>query len=507
MRWCSVVAIAPAIAGCSLIYNPNNLPDPRSIDAAIVDSNPCALVIDDIAPNLVLEGSGDGHSPPAVLVVHGNNIANANLRVALTAKDGSAVQLHPITDARASGDTTYLAFTVVAPVDTVLGKSGPASIPLDVTVTQDAPPGGSCMGAATQTLSGKLTYRALPELTALPVTSDLYSSIALSDVTFTGTTRAELNAVSTITLGAVIASATNATAGPGGYSAGSAQGPGGGQAGSPSTVLGSGGGGGGAGFDTAGLNGMSSAGNGGTGGPVSGDPQILTYDGNLASAGGTGGAGLTALGAAVSGGTGGGGGGMVVLNAGGDITTGAVTARGGNGSNGGTVPLSLSAGGGGGGGAGGTVLVRSAAGTLNMKTIDVAGGTPGAPGGGKVGDAGSGGHGGPGRVRWDSPMDKQPPSPASAAHRGPSFKAVIPVVAMREPSMALVGTSGDELDARVLDDQGVPHAGPHVAFDRTGSATLTPTLSPGYNRVCVKLSKGSETDAPANACVDVAYLP
>jgi hypothetical protein len=59
----------------------------------------------------------------------------------------------------------------------------------------------------------------------------------------------------------------------------------------------------------------------------------------------------------------------------------------------------------------------------------------------------------------------------------------------------------------VLDDQGVPHAGPHVAFDRSGTATLTPTLSPGYNRVCVKLSKGSETDAPANACVDVAYLP
>jgi hypothetical protein len=272
-------------------------------------------------------------------------------------------------------------------------------------------------------------------------------------------------------------------------------------------VLGSGGGGGGAGFGTAGLNGKSSAGTGGTGGSVSGEPQILTYDVNLASAGGPGGAGLTALGAAVPGGPGGGGGGMVVLNAGGDITTGAVTANGGNGSTGGTVVLSLSAGGGGGGGAGGTVLVRSAAGTLKMPTIHVAGGPAGAPGGGNVGDAGSGGSGGPGRVRWDSPMDKQPPSPDSAAHRGPSFKAVMPVVMMREPAMALVGTPGDELDARVLDDQGVPHAGPHVAFDRSGTATLTPTLSPGYNRVCVKLSKGSETDAPANACVDVAYLP
>ncbi|HEX3479542.1 MAG TPA: hypothetical protein VHT91_31180 [Kofleriaceae bacterium] len=505
MRWSSVAALAPALAGCSLIYNPNNLPDPRSIDAALVDSNPCALVLDDVAPNLILEGSGDGNSPPAVLVVHGNNIANANLRVALAAKDGSAVQLHSISDARASGDTTFLAFTVVAPVDIVLGKSGPVSIPLDVTVTQDAPPDGSCMGAATQTLSGKLNYRALPELTATPVTPDLYSRITLSDVMFTGTTRVELNAVSTITLGAVTASATGATAGPGGYSAGSAQGPGGGQPGSPSTVLGSGGGGGGGGFGTAGLNGKSSAGNGGSGGSVSGDPLILTYDGNLASAGGPGGAGLTALGAAVAGGAGGGGGGMVVLDAGGDVTTGAVTANGGNGTKGSTVLVS--AGGGGGGGAGGTVLVRSAAGTLKVPTIHVTGGPPGAPGGGNVGDAGSGGSGGPGRVRWDSPMDKPPPSPDIAAHRGPSFKAVMSVVTTREPAMALVGTPGDELDARVLDDQGVPHGGPHIAFDRTGTATLTPTLSPGYNRVCVKLSKGSETDAPANACVDIAYLP
>jgi hypothetical protein len=294
MRWCSVAAIAPAMASCSLIYNPNNLPDPRSIDAAIVDANPCALMLDGIAPNVLLEGSGDGNSPPAVLVVHGNNIANANLRVSLTAKDGTAVQLHPISDARASGDTTYLAFTVVAPVDIVLGKSGPASIPLDVTVTQDAPLDGSCMGAATQTLSGKLTYRALPELASMPVTPDLYSRITLPDVMFTGTARVELNAVSTIALGVVIASATNVTAGPGGYSAGNAQGPGGGQAGFPATVLGSGGGGGGAGFGSAGFNGKSSAGNGGTGGPVSGESQLLTYDANLASAGGPGGAGLTA---------------------------------------------------------------------------------------------------------------------------------------------------------------------------------------------------------------------
>ncbi len=504
MRRCLVAAIAPAVAGCSLIYNPNNLPDPRMIDAAVVDSNPCALVLDDIAPNVLLEGSGDGNSAPAVLVVHGNNIANANLRVALAAKDGTAVQLQPISHASASGDTTYLAFTVVAPVDMALGTSGPADIALDVTVSQDAPPGGSCMGAATQTLSGKLTYRALPELTATPVTPDLYSRITLPDAMFTGTNRVELHAVSSITLGKVDASATNATAGPGGFSAGNAQGPGGGQAGFPATVLGSGGGGGGAGFSTAGFNGVNAANNGGMAGRANGEPQILSYDNNRASAGGAGGGGLSALGG-TPGGAGGGGGGMVVLDAGGDITTGAVTANGGNGANGGG--SGLSAGGGGGGGAGGTVLVRSAAGTLTIQAVHVAGGPPGVAGGGRAGGPGSGGAGGAGRVRWDSPMDTQLAPPESPPHRGPSFKSVTPVVTMREPAMLVVGTPGDELDARVMDDRGTPHAGPHIVFDPSGSATFTPTLSPGYNRVCVKLATGSESDPPANACVDVAYLP
>ena len=60
---------------------------------------------------------------------------------------------------------------------------------------------------------------------------------------------------------------------------------------------------------------------------------------------------------------------------------------------------------------------------------------------------------------------------------------------------------------RVIDDGGTPHGGPHVAFDSSGTATFNPTLSPGYNQVCVKLDKGRENEAAANACVGVAYLP
>ena len=87
-----VAFVAPLLlAGCSLIYNPNNLPDPRVIDAAVVDANPCALVIDDVAPKIIDEGQGAGGSVPALVVLHGNNIVNANLKIELKAKNGSTV--------------------------------------------------------------------------------------------------------------------------------------------------------------------------------------------------------------------------------------------------------------------------------------------------------------------------------------------------------------------------------------------------------------------------------
>src|SRR3954463_2785701 len=83
MRCRLAAAIAPAVAGCSLIYNPNNLPDPRMIDAAVVDSNPCALVVDSVTPSVIDEGQGDNGSAPALLVVHGNNIVSTDLQIEL----------------------------------------------------------------------------------------------------------------------------------------------------------------------------------------------------------------------------------------------------------------------------------------------------------------------------------------------------------------------------------------------------------------------------------------
>jgi hypothetical protein len=499
----SIGVVALALAGCSLIYNPNNLPDPRVIDAAVVDANPCALELVSIAPTVIQEGQGVDGSPPALLVVRGNNIVANNLKVAVTAKDGAAVHLDPITDPMVSGDTTYVAFTVSAPIDGALGN--PAStLALDVTVTQDAPLDGSCMFAASRTLSDQLTYRALPELTAAPLTPSLYSRIQLPALNITpvqDAPRIELNAVSSITIGNVNASASGAIGGPGGFSATGNSGPGAGQPGDPATGTGVGGGGGGGGFAAMGIRGANATGNGGAGGPPVGQGAILTYDDNRASAGAAGGKGLSVLGG-FDGGPGGGGGGAIVLVAGGDITAEALSAVGAPGGAG--AGSALLGSGGGGGGAGGAVVVRSAAGKLAVGTIHVAGGAGGTP---APGGAGGGGAGSVGRVRWDSPVDGAPSSPDTAAHRGPSFTGVTRVVTTSEPTFMLSGTSGDEIDVRAIDSRDVPHPGPHVSFNSSGIATIRPTLSPGFNQLCVKLAGGSENQPAANTCITVAYLP
>lgn len=493
MRWSLVAVGAPALAGCSLIYNPNNLPDPRIIDAHVVDADPCALEVNSIVPRVIDEGQGDNGSAPALLVVHGNNFSNTNLKVELKPQDGTTVvQLDPVTDALVSGDTTYLAFTVKARVDGVLGKAGAVDIPLDIVVTQDAPQNGSCMGATTKTLSNKLVLKALPELTSGPTTSQLYSMITLPDMMFTGPGRVELNAVSSITLGKVTASGIGTTAGPGAFPAGGDSGPGAGATGQAAAVLGNGGGGGGAGFTTGGGAGANATGNGGPGGRPYGEDQILSYSGNRASAGGMGGGGVNILGG-TPGGAGGGGGGMVILTAGGDIKAMTVTANGGDG-----LAPSSGPGGGGGAGAGGTVVVRTSYGMLNVGTVRVAAGKPGTPGGGT---------GSVGRVRWDAPGDNAPVSPDRAAHRGPAFKSAPQVVTMQEPSFTVVGTPGDTIAIRVIDDRDIPHPGPEVSFNPAGLATIVPTLSPGHNQVCAKLAGGTESEAAANTCIDVAYLP
>ena len=496
MRWLSA-PFACALAGCSLIYNPNNLP---RVNDAFPDADPCALLLSDITPKVIYEGQGTGGSAPALLVVRGNNIVNTNLAVELKAHDGTtAVQLTPVASALASSDHAYLAFTVTAPVDDKLGNIAATDVPLDVTVRQDAPLDGSCAGPATQTLSGQLVLRVLPELTNPQVTTAaLYSRIELGNLDQSGLGFAEplaLNAVSSITLGSVSVSSSGARSGPGGYSAGATPGPGaGGDGGNASGLLfGTGGGGGGAGFASAGQVGGAGGATAGTAGIITGEDQILSVDENRASAGGKGGAGVTVLGGPLApGGAGGGGGGFLLLTAGGDITTGDVFAGGGNGADSG------GAGGGGGAGAGGTVVARSGNGKLALGMVRVPAGSPGAPGGGSASV---------GRVRWDSPSGEAPSSPDHAAHRGPSFLDPVHVVTARGQAFTLIGSPGDDIDIRVSDGRDMSNDARGTRFSPAGKVTITPQLFPGYNQLCAKLAQVATSEPVANVCTEVAFVP
>src|SRR6185503_4497383 len=123
-----------ALAGCSLIYNPNNLPGPPSeagIDAPpdappdaeiILDADPTKLELVEIAPSTIDEGQGDGGSRPALVVIGGHPIV---------AKNGN-----------------WIAIAVTAHVDPALAAG--ATRALTVTVTQTVPPesGGGTKTAA-----------------------------------------------------------------------------------------------------------------------------------------------------------------------------------------------------------------------------------------------------------------------------------------------------------------------------------------------------------------------
>jgi hypothetical protein len=110
-------------------------------------------------------------------------------------------------------------------------------------------------------------------------------------------------------------------------------------------------------------------------------------------------------------------------------------------------------------------------------------------------------------VRWDAPAGTAPSSQDRAAHRGPAFVSPVRVVTTASQTFMLTGTTGDELDVRVVDQSNTAHAGEHISVNTSGIATTTTTLYAGYNQVCVKLSGGVLTEPLANACVDVVFLP
>ena len=486
------------VGGCSLIYNSGNIPQ-KQIDALVVDApfdaNASQLMLTDVSPSTILEGQGDGHSRPAVLVIHGANIVSG-AQVTIMGASNIAVDN---TQAAVSTDSTMLAVPVTAHVD----PGTPSGNPIHLIVQVSQP------GATAQSLAGKLDLVPLDELKTAtqPADGTVFSQIAVNGpltVTAAGGSPVILRAVSSISIGAIVArggdaSGSSAGAAGAGASAGGAQvakgsGNGGGNQGtdgSSGVLGGQGGDGGGGGFAAAGGNGQGTG--GGTGGPMYGDDLVSTYASNAPSGGGGGGRNATLAGLFGAGGGGGGGGSVVELTAGGDVTCGTIDVSGGGGAPGG----SGTGGGGGGGGAGGVIVLR-AGGALTCGMLTASGGAGGA---GTQGTQGSGGAGSPGRIRWDSAQGSAPAA-SPMPLRGPSFATQTPLV-VRTNHVALVGAAGKTFNVYVNDVAGAQG----LSFDGSGNASVDGALVPGYDHVCAVLPAGDYTHAESRECIDVAYLP
>ena len=493
MRHVATLGVWIALTGCSLIYNPSNLPPP--IDAPPADADPSMLRLDGAGPALLLEGQGTGGSRTAILAITGQNfVAAASVRVFATGSETPMITVNntdPMITTKVSAASDVLAVSVTLPVDPAL-PANPANamqdIPLTIEVSQPLPMGA---GVVTKTLTGAVTLRTLPELIA--GTSDsaslrpMYSQVDLSGpLTFTaaaGRPRALIRSASTIRLKDVTVSAAANAPGPGAGAGGASAQMGGGASGGGAGSLLSGGGGGG--LATAGKDG------GGTGGVIaggiaSGDPLISSYvTPNNVSGGGGGGAGSV----------GGGGGGTLELTAAGDLQVNAILASGAVGADGGTTAA--------GGGAGGIVVIRSGGTATLGGAINAVGGLAG------TGGVGTAGAGSTGRTRIDAPIISGTPVVDPPFHRGASWDPATPLTTKTSPfAMKLSGTAADKFDVVVLDGVGGASSPAFTAdFGNATMITVRPTLQPGFNRVCVTRSGGSVTVVEATNCIDLAYLP
>lgn len=493
MRIACMMLGSPALAACSLLYNPSNLPPPTIDAPTIVTAGDLGL--EAAWPQNLLEGQGTGGSRPAILVVKGHDIAqDATVALVPVNAQGSAPMIEIDNEhAVRSLSGTVIAVPVTLPIDPSRGTNGKCEgsddVALTVQVTQMGP-----LGPLTQSLDGKVSLCNLPELDASITDSTAlvlrYSRVKVpAGLTFTkGAQRAVIRAVGAIDLGDVHGDASGAQPGPGGAAGGAkganGSGPGGGRpAGALSGGLlaaGSGGGYGGAGAPGgAFLNPTANP-----GGLPSGDDLIITYvsDASRMANGSSGGGGGDNN-------PGGGGGGTIELTAGGTLTVGKISANG----------AGVGAGNGG-GGSGGPIVLRSGA-VATLGTISATGGAA----------INSGGAGGGGRLRYDVPsLSGMPPMAGATTRRGVAFSESLednPLIT-DDPQRLLKVVSAKTTDVFkvfVLDAVGTTTAMTTVTFETT-SVGITPTLRVGYNHLCVTPSLGDPTIVESTNCIDIAYV-
>jgi hypothetical protein len=470
------------LAGCSLLYNPNNLPDPR-VDAApppdaMIDSDPTMPQITAFAPAELFEGQGTGGSRQAVLVISGRNFG-ADATVALAAVDGSAPMIQIDNDHAVRSDD-LIAVPITLPVDPAVparNTDAPVTTEMALTVSQTSAAGV----VHTPVLDTTVKLTSLPELSAPITSSNLltghYSQVMTGALVFAaGGKAAVLRVEGSITLGDVTANGGAGTGGPGGGNGGAASANGAGP--SPGKGAGALVGASGAGYASAGGGGMGVGSN--PGGGIVGDEYVTSYAQNNRSSGGGGGGSAP----------GGGGGGTLELTAGGTLTVGKLTARGG------------SAGANGGGGSGGTIVVR-ANGPATVGAIDASG---------SAGGDGNAGAGGVGRVRYDLASLDAPAVTAGVFRRGLIFPAATdanPLITRApRPMFSVTGVaSSARFNVFVLFDGSTTYSTTITLGSATGVITLDNKLMPGLNRLCVTPPAGLPTNDESANCISVAYVP
>lgn len=466
-----------SLAGCSLLYNPNNLSEPKDSGVPPIDTptdiNVEMPMITAVGPADLFEGQGTGGSRQAVLAVVGGNIGPDAI-VELLGEDGAPVapavievdNAHAVRSLSGAG----VAVPVTVPVDTAVADK---DTKLTVRVTQ--------MGATAMvsgTLADAVTLHNLRELTAPVATvtalAPAYARVELTmPLVFTpaaSAAAARVRAYGDIVLTEVHSDGGNPTPGPGGAGGGAdgnsdGGGPGGGRHGVILTSTASGGG-----YGEKGLDGANNP-----GGPATGDDLIT----NFASNGGSGG-----------GGKGGGGGGSIEITAGGTLTVGKVSANGGAG------------GSGNGGGSGGAIILRTGASMTLSGTLTTTGGM-----------ASNAGGGGKGRIRYDSPQDDLTPVVDGVARRGAVFDVAAelnPLITTkpRQTFQLVSAPSSTQFNIYVVNAAGVTTDSGTVLFG-SPTAIYTPrmALNAGYNQICVTPPAGNPTLTESANCISVAYVP
>lgn len=489
------LSLSVALGGCSLIYNPNNLPEPQRdsdvpIDAPIdarmvIDANPEALALTKLTPTVLVEGTGDGGSRRAILVVHGTQIVDNNTTVTIAPLPPETrvpmIMVHN-DNLEVSSEGNLLAVPLTVFVDTDLAQG--EMIPLEVTVTQMTPSGMKSAKLDTLVLSGLNELDDPGDVVLDAADSGRYSRVNIAgDVTAAANLfepiRIEATASIMIT-GSVDVSANLKQAGPGGGDGGD-RGLGAPIGGSPTNGKMGGG-------PSPGLS-------NGAVGRWGGDDQLtqLGPSPNRGS-GGAGGDGTGATLGGLDGGEGGGGGGALVLVGGGALSVGAIDASGGAGEN-----VSNQTANDGGAGSGGVVLLRAGTmATVMAPGINVAGGATPTPGQA-------------GRARVDAPMFTAAVVPTSpGVYRGPVFppEPTTPaIVRDPRPTLMIIGRGSTTISYTVANDDGSKQVAGTVQIPPTGTfqGQLADPLYDGTNTVCLMVP-GAMPDSDTRNCIEIAFL-